>query len=365
MAKFVGKDVAREAKLVASRGVLPIPPKDLIIVLYYLSHDKDPEVKSNAEKSLMDLPQPIQGTLLESRDTHPLIIDFYASKLDVDSELLEVIALNKVTHDETIELIAKHTNKRLIEIIANNQTRILRHPPIVDMLGNNPVCGQATIERILHFIALETGAKPKEEVEEKQPEEQPQQQEEYDDEIPDYMMDEDYPWMDEEEDMPDHWAVADMPDEFMSDFDRELSDAEHDNMGQSIMKMDISAKIKAAMMGNKEARNILIKDSNKIVAAAVLSSPKLTDSEIDDISKSKSVAEDIIRQIANSPEWTRSYNVKINLVNNPKTPVGTSMKFLNYLQKRDLQNIARSKNVPGPVTTAAKKLMKKRKAPQK
>ena len=286
---------------------------------------------------------------------------------DMESDLLEVIALNKVTHDETIEIIAKHTNKRLIEIIANNQTRILRHPSIVGVLGNNPVCGQSTIERILHFIALETGAKEK--VEEEKPKEQLPQgdlpPEEYDDEVPDYMMDEDYPWTDEEEEMPDHWAVADMPDEFMSDFDRELSDAEHLNMGQSIMKMDISDKIKTAMMGNKEARSILIKDSNKIVAAAVLSSPKLTDNEIDEISKSKSVAEDIIRQIANSPEWTRSYNVKMNLVSNPKTPVATSMKYLNYLQKRDLQNIARSKNVPGPVATAAKKLIKKRKAPQK
>jgi len=387
LARYVGKNVPQEAKMMAARGTLPIPPKDLCIVLFFLAHSSDTEIKGAAENSLLSLPVPVIKTLVETATTHPLIIDYYARHVDPDSGLLEDIALNKVTHDETIAFLASKPNKRLVDIIANNQTRLLRYPHIVDELGNNPMVGQATIERILHFIQLETGIKKKEEEppppppeeekdqEEEMAEEEPEEyeedeeedeedeedEEEYEEELPDYMKDDDYPWLDDEEDeVMDHWAIGDMPDELMEDFDQDLDEEAHNNLTQQIAGMGISEKIKLAMLGNKEARSILVKDANKIVATAVLSSPKLTDNEIEGISRSRSVSEDIIRQIANNPEWTRNYSVKLNLVNNTKTPIQTAMRYLNFLSKRDVQMVSRSKNVASPVATAAKKLIKKR-----
>jgi len=372
LAKYVGKSVPREAKVMASRGTLPIPPKDLSIVLFYLAYDPDPEIKETAKKSLLNFPPPLLKTLLDSKEIHPLIIDFFARNLDPESGLLENIALNSVTHDQTIEFLASKPFKRLVEIIANNQTRLLRHPPIVDILGNNPMVGQATIDRILHFIKLETGVKKMEE-EAPPPEEQPQEEapppeegaEEYEDEIPDYMQDEEYPWTDEDEEVPEHWGMVDLPPELSEDHDEELSEDDHLNLTQRIAQMSISDKIKTAMLGNKEARSILIKDSNKIVASAVMSSPKLTDNEIESISKSRTVSEEVIRQIANNNEWSRSYNIKLNLVNNNKTPLQTSLKFLNFLTQRDITQVSKSKNVPGPIATAAKKLIQKRREGKK
>lgn len=378
LAKYVGKDTPREAKLFAAKGTLPIPPKDMLIVLFYLAHYPDPEIKTAAESSMLNIPHPILKTILESNETHPLILDFYAKRLDQESGLLEVIALNKVTHDETIEYLAEIANKTLVEIIANNQTRILRHPKIIDVLGNNPLVGQATIERILHFISLQTGAKPKEsfpppkpaiqlppeEQAEESEEEFPQEKQvESAEEIPDYMKDDEYPWMNDDE-MPDHWGLVDIPEEFMMDYDRELTEEEKLNLTKKLMKMNVAEKIKMALMGNKESRSILVKDSNKIVANAVLESPKLTDIEIEEISRSRSVSDEIIRKIANNNEWVRNYTVKNNLVNNPKTPIPTAIKFLNFLTKRDLMLVSRSKNVPSPVATAARKLLQKRDAPK-
>lgn len=386
LAKYVGKSVPREAKIMAARGTLPLPPKDLSIVLFYLAHDPDPEIKPNAEDSLFRLPYAIQKTLLESPESHPLIIDFFARRLDQESGLLEVIALNKITHDETIEFLAKIPSKTLVEIIANNQTRILRHPNIVDILGNNPLCGQSTIERILHFISLETGAKAKEappppppkqaaqqtpQQEGQEMEDLPPQEDEYppqdeypqEEQLPDYMQDSEYPWAEQDE-IPDHWAMADLPDELMSEYDRELSDEEKLNLTKKIMGMNVADKIKMALLGNKESRTILVKDANKIVSSAVLSSPKITDQEIEEISRSRSVSDEIIRQIASSNEWSRGYTIKNNLVNNPKTPVPIAIRFLNFLTKRDLTLLSKSKNVPSPVASAAKKLIQKRDTPK-
>ena len=387
LARFVGREVTREAKLAAARGALPLQPKDLIVVMFYLAHDPDPEIKAAAEKSMMELPAAILKSILDSAETHPLIIDFYARKLEPESGLLENIALNRVSHDETVCFLASRPIKRVVEIISNNQTRILRYPAIIEVLGNNPMVGQATIDRILHFIHLETGLKPREDAVQPQPQEEPQppqgvegqeepqetQEEQYQQEMPaeqgevtpmeerpDYMQDQHYPWLDEEEEAIDHWAIDDLPSELTEDYDRELEEHEKDTLTQRITKMSISDRIKMAMLGNKESRSILVKDPNKLVSGAVLQSPKLTDNEIDNISRSRTVSDDVIRQICNNNEWTRNYVVKANLVNNTKTPLPVAMRFLNFLTPRDVQSVSRSKNVAAPVATAAKKLMQKR-----
>ena len=383
LARYIGRDVPRETKAAAARGGVPLQPKELVVLLFYLSHDQDPEIKSLAENSLTGLPHPLLKAILDSAETHPLIIDFYARRLEPESGLLENIALNRVTHDETVCYLAGKPLKRLVEIISNNQTRILRYPLIIEVLGNNPMVGQATIDRILHFIHLETGLKPRADAVQPQPQEEPsqeteeaQEEETYEEELqqeateegvetpmeerPDYMQEEHYPWLDENEDTIDHWALDDLPDELTGDYDRELSEEEKSTLTQQISKMGIAEKIKMGMLGNKEARGILIKDANKLVAAAVMSSPKITDNEIETISRSRSVSDDVIRQIANSNEWTRNYMIKANLVNNTKTPLPVAMRFLNFLTPKDVQQVSRSKNVAPPVASAARKLLKKR-----
>jgi len=45
---------------------------------------------------------------------------------------------------------------------------------------------------------------------------------------------------------------------------------------------------------------------------------------------------------------------------NPKTPIGVSLKWLLYLRPADLKNLSRSRNVSGPVKTAATAQLAKR-----
>jgi len=49
--------------------------------------------------------------------------------------------------------------------------------------------------------------------------------------------------------------------------------------------------------------------------------------------------------------------VKLALVSNPKCPLGSSLRFLSYLQPGRPRNISRSKNIPGALATSAKKLL--------
>jgi hypothetical protein len=125
--------------------------------------------------------------------------------------------------------------------------------------------------------------------------------------------------------------------------------------------LNIGQKIKLSIMGNREARTILIKDPNRIVSKAVLKNPRLTDSEIVIISQSKIVNEEILREIADSRKWARLYQVKLALVNNPKTPPHVSINLIRQLRDFDLKNLRWNKNLPGVISTAVKQIIEDRK----
>ena len=136
----------------------------------------------------------------------------------------------------------------------------------------------------------------------------------------------------------------------------ELSEEESESLYHRILNMGVAEKVKLAFMGNKEARNILVRDPIKLVSVAVVKSPKIREDEIEAISKSKQVCEDVLRQIATTKEWAKSYQIKLNLANNSKTPLPISMKFLSHFREPDLRKLAKSKNIPQALATQARRL---------
>lgn len=133
------------------------------------------------------------------------------------------------------------------------------------------------------------------------------------------------------------------------------------NLFQQVQGMGVSEKIQLALKGNKEARALLIKDSNKQVVLAVLNSPRLTEQEVEMIALSKNVSEEILRIIGNNRNWLKNYMIVSALVNNPKTPVGLSLGFLKNLKPRELGITAKNKNIPEVVRSSANRLLQLKK----
>jgi hypothetical protein len=101
-------------------------------------------------------------------------------------------------------------------------------------------------------------------------------------------------------------------------------------------------------------RSILIRDPNKMIAAAVLSSPKLSEPEVEAIARMSNVSEDVLRTIGANRGWMKNYGVVVGLTRNPKTPVGTSLNLLSRLNDRDLVMLSVDRNVPQPLRSAAR-----------
>ena len=135
------------------------------------------------------------------------------------------------------------------------------------------------------------------------------------------------------------------------------------DMHAIIGKMSVPEKIKLALFGNQTARNILLRDrSSKQIPMFVLHNPRITDGEIQDISKNTNVDDQILRAVANHPQWMKSYAVKWNIVSNPKVPVDITLKWIKFIQEKDLRRLAGSKNIPQVLATHCRRLIDSKKA---
>lgn len=122
--------------------------------------------------------------------------------------------------------------------------------------------------------------------------------------------------------------------------------------------MSVSEKLDLARKANKEARSILMRDTNRLVQLAVIASPKITESEVLLIAGNRQINDDVLRHIATNKEWMKNYQIKLSLVNNPKTPLAIALRQIPYLKQRDLALIAKSRAVPRPIVIAAQQKLK-------
>src|SRR5262249_26045105 len=117
-----------------------------------------------------------------------------------------------------------------------------------------------------------------------------------------------------------------------------------ESVTQRLAKMTVPQRLKAAVKGTREMRAILVRDPNKMIAAAVMSSPKLSEQEVEAISRMANVSEDVLRMIGNNRQWTRNYSVVLGLSKNPKTPLAMSMNLMQRLSDKDLAQLSVDRN---------------------
>jgi len=126
-----------------------------------------------------------------------------------------------------------------------------------------------------------------------------------------------------------------------------------------LSSLPVIDRIKLAMKGTREQRSQLVRDTNRLVAAAVLSSPKLTDSEVEQFVKLGNVSEDVLRVIGTNRAWAKNYGVVVGLCRHPKTPPAISMQMIRRLTERDVKLLSTDRNVPESLRVVARKILTK------
>jgi hypothetical protein len=364
VAKVCGPAAPPPVKLMAARGMLPVPnPTDLVTILYMLAHDPTPTLAEPARQSLAGLPEEVAKAAFAG-ELDPRVLDYLADVVQRKEPLLVAVLRNQRAADETFERLASGVSESIVELIAVNETRLLRSPKIIEALYFNKRARMSTVDRLIelavrHKLTLE-GIPAFREIAaaiEGQPvfEAEPDGEATPDDHLFTSAL---------SADLGEAAAAAEGGGAF-DDFDSPEASKPKDGEGAvqrsfDVSKLTVSQKIRLALLGNAGHRALLIRDPNRLVAMAAIKSPAVSDQEVAIISQSRAVAEDVVRFIADNREWTRSYVVKYNLVNNPKTPIGHSLRFLPHLRPGDLKALTGNKNVPQAISTAARQLLQRR-----
>ncbi|MBN2804575.1 MAG: hypothetical protein JXR91_15890 [Deltaproteobacteria bacterium] len=367
--RIIEQDGPAPAKMMAASGMAPLPPAELITALYYLSYDGDNGISQKAQKTLLELPDNILLSTV-SGDIFPEVLDGIVTFLVKREKVIEKIILNKRTPDETfIKLAETLKSEKLLEIIIANEQRLLRTPVIIEKLYFNKYTRMSSVDRavelaIRNHIEL-TGIPAFDEAKKAlegelifEADEEPTPDDlNFNNAVEHAEILAEAP-VDEVNDVLDALESG-AADDNKSDID-ENSEKKVVNLATSLTTMTVSQKIRMAMLGSASQRSVLIRDSNKLVIMSVLKSPSVNDAEIRRYSSLKGLPEEAMRYISCKRDWTKQYTVKLNLVNNPRTPIEYAIRFLNYLRPNDVRALERSKDVPGVISKAAKELRKKR-----
>ncbi|MBV8475661.1 MAG: hypothetical protein JOZ36_03260 [Acidobacteria bacterium] len=153
---------------------------------------------------------------------------------------------------------------------------------------------------------------------------------------------------------------AAVPAAAKSYYARGVEASKRDSTLQKIAKLEVKGRIQLAMKGSKEERSILIRDGTKLVALAVLDSPKITDSEVESFATQKNVLEAVLRGIAMKRRFAKNYPVIRNLVFNPRTPIDLSLALMKNLLVNDLKHLSGNKEVSDTIRKLALKMFKQK-----
>ena len=334
-----------------------------MIMLAGLSLDADTAIADAARASIAKMPDKMLGTAMGAVLPVPAL-EPLARALAGRDEPLERIVVSRDTPDDVIALIAANASERISEIIAGDQQRLVRSRGIVAALKTNAAVLKSSIDRIFDFLVrsgvifeefAETG------------------------EALARLSATDFQQAAEKVDRPPEVAALIEDPSAAPPADAKALDAKADDIAKAleanvpaaekearvpmlklVATLNIARQVGLASRGTRQARALLGRDANTLVAVAAIKSPRITEAEVKSVAGSRTVHDDVIRIICNSREMTRSYSVKLALAGNPKTPLQVAMRFLPLLRDADVKLMSKSKAVPAAIAMQAKRMTQAR-----
>ncbi len=348
-------------KMMAARGISPLRPPDLAVALFQLTFDAEEGIQNAARGAPVSLPDALLLPMLKE-PLPPAVLHFLGTRLaEHRGSAIEALLYNPRTPDQTFVVLAQKLWGELLEIVCQNELRLLRCPAIVKSLFGNPAARMSSVNR-----AIELCARNNVEVD-----------------IPAYreiaksILDDPESTSTADDEAFGNVAKLAAADTLPPEVEAELLEEIAKEVGAEVpvkpveekkkksaiidfTRLKLSQKIRLATFGNEYCRFNLIRDGNRLVAMAAARSPKIGDKEIVAAAASKAVHGDVVRYISGRREFLRIYAVRIGLVTNPKCPPQESMRLVSTLMINDIKRLAKSRNIPNAIQIAAKRIIEKR-----
>ena len=379
-------EAPQPARLAAARGMLPLPENDLLEVLVALSTSDDEEISSAASETLSEETADTFLLAAKGDDVAPTVLTYIATRKGQAREVYEAAILNSRTPDAAMAQLAAVTpDASLLELISTNQQRLVRSRDLIEAILSNSARNSESERRALEtrreFFEKERGAKQI--TEELRARGQVAAAEFFESaelttqdggklSLDDALLIASHIEVGDD-DIDDSWLPAERYEELLGESSEEVQakiqriieseqieggepSPEKVSLIRRIMFMNARDRVKLAMKGDREARGILIRDSNKVVSSAVINNPRITDHEVENIAAMRNISDDVLRQIALNRGWARQYPIIHNLARNPRTPIPTAMNILPRIRTKDLHSLGLNRNVSEAIRRQAYRL---------
>jgi len=372
----------------AARGALAVPPVETIEILVYLAqHNK--QFREQAAMTLAGWDEAASTKVMADPATPKEVLDYFIHPQNLRPALLPMLIENPSVSEHALEKVARAVTGASLDMLLNS-TRVASSPTILaairanlnlnqpqnlklrELMGETvPAAASPTQAQALPSSATPVvgegaplpGAPPPEE----------------DAEVAKFLT-EHAAEVAQEGDKP-FQPIGGIHDEFATEAPVPAADnvvapvaessvaapkkaatppAERGSTLQKIAALGIHGRIQLAMKGTKEERSLLIRDGTKIVALAVLESPKISDGEVEKIASQKNVLEAVLRQIPMKRRYAKNYVVIRNLVSNPRTPLDVALGLMKNLMVNDLKAISGNKEVSETIRKLALRQFKQK-----
>ncbi|MCP4897955.1 MAG: hypothetical protein GY906_13365 [bacterium] len=339
--------VPRQVRLFAAQGLLPVSREDLLRLQLLLSTDRDEELAEIAATSVREIDETKLLDVLTNYEFEPIELDLLV-RLREEESIWTQVASSPDVSDDTLRILALHGGGTVQDVIVTNQVRLLGCLELLEDLRSNENATKVILRRVREFEeefirkVIDTPTEELEEMVEPGPTLEPHmgQLKAIDASIP----------------LEEELCLPESEDRLM-DID---SNEQRNSAFTRILLLNIHGKIMLALKGSKEDRSILVNSQNRMVQRAVVSSPKLSDIEVERFATSRSVSEEIIRLIATNNRFVRKYPIVLALTQNPKTPVRIAMQLISRLNIRDIGRVSKDRNANPVVRRYAEKMWVRR-----
>ena len=344
--KALADDAPLPLRTMAARGVLPgLKPGDIVTVVAMLALDKDPTLSDTAKTTLTKLPAPILAGALAA-DLPGTVTELLADAQPKNPVVVLGLLGMRRTTPVALERLASAADEKCGEIIATNEELMLKNPSVIEKLYMNKSVRMSTADRLVELAVRngielsipafkEAAAAIKNELIAEA------QDEPTFDDVLFQKTDEVAQAIEMAPEVEDTHEVDEEGEEKLRDKFLPLH--------VQIAQLTVTQKIRRAMLGTAAERLILVRDPNRLVQAAAAKSPSLGENEAVRMTASRAMSDEVLRIIAMNRDLVRSYQVKLNLVSNPRTPFTFATRLVPHLRESDLKSMSKSKNVSGAV----------------
>lgn len=299
---------ARRERKMAACGGAGLTPEERAEVLAFLAQDSEEAIAQRASSALLTQPVEAFRAAVARPDIHESLLRYCAENLSDKPGMADTLAANRRTPADLLARLVPYFSVSTVQALMNDPERLSDSDVLVAALAGSSLI---TVEQRHMLEELQKlGA--------------------------------------------DESAMAAVTEDTDVDHHQRMT------LLQRLSKMRVVERIKVALTGNREERMVLIREPNKLVQRAVLSSPKLTENEVESFAAMANLSDETLRLIAANRQFMKNYVVMKNLMTNPKTPLDISLHLLPRLNPTDLKALANNKNVPETLRTMSAKLIRQR-----